>query len=372
MLDWSHIVKLLDRLRRLISGAPASPRRPPDAATVAPAPQVSGDAPPPEADRADAPSASMVKLLGLPLPPPAGQPSPEEEEAQAELAGKVLDHFRKNRPGAASAPALSIRILNLVAAPEADVAELARLVSADPALAAGVLAVANSAAHRGLSETETVREAITRLGFEEVARVAGAVSARTLFHPGLKAELAEHGPRFAALYHRAFAVASGAARVALRRRGGRSDRAFLGGMLHDIGKAVALRSVAALLRERRLGPAMGPLQVDRLLDAVHLEIGGEVHQEWNMPQYLVVMAVRHHDAALPAEAEFEDLHEVRLVAALHDLLAEPPFAARAAAELAQSAAALGLGQHEVRETLTELRGAARRAGTAFGLEGRRR
>jgi HD-like signal output (HDOD) protein len=314
----------------------------------------------------------MVRALGLPLPPPWRQPPPEDEVAQATLAGTVLDHFRKNRPGPASAPALSIRLLNLVAAAETDVSELARLVSADPALAAGVLTVANSATYRGLAETETVREAITRLGFDEVARIAGAVSARSLFSPGLKAELAQHGPRFAGLYHRSFVVASGAARLALRRRGGRSDRAFLGGMLHDVGKAVALRSVAALLRERRIDPAMDPLQVDRLMDAVHLEIGGEVHQEWNMPQYLVVMAVRHHDAVLPDDAEFGELHEVRLIAALHDLLAASPFAARAADELTQSAAALGLGLHQVREALTELRGAARQAGAAFGLEGRRR
>jgi HD-like signal output (HDOD) protein len=205
-----------------------------------------------------------------------------------------------------------------------------------------------------------------------VARIAGAVSARSLFSPGLKAELAQHGARFAALYQRSFVVASGAARLALRRRGGRSDRAFLGGMLHDVGMAVALRSVAALLREGRLDQAMGPLQVDRLLDAVHVEIGGEVHQEWNMPQYLVVMAVRHHDAAVPAGPEFAELHEVRLVSALHDLLAASPFAARAAAELVQSAAAMELGQHQVRETLTELRGAARQAGAAFGLAGPRR
>jgi HD-like signal output (HDOD) protein len=339
---------------------------------VTPPPPVPGEAPPPEADLAKGPSAAMVRALGLPPPPPWRQPPPEDEVAQAALAGTVLDHFRKNRPGPASAPALSIRILNLVAAAGTDVAELARLVSADPALSAGVLTVANSAANRGLSETETVREAITRLGFDEVARIAGAVSARSLFSPGLRAELAQHGPRFAALYHRSFVVASGAARLALRRRGGRSDRAFLGGMLHDVGKAVALRSVAALLRERRLDPAMGPLQVDRLLDAVHVEIGGEVHQEWNMPQYLVVMAVRHHDTALPVDAEFRELHEVRLVAALHDLLTGAPFVARAADELVQSASALGLGQHQAREALSELRAAARQAGTAFGLEGPRR
>jgi HD-like signal output (HDOD) protein len=282
----------------------------------------------------------------------------------------VLAHFHKNRPGPASAPSLSLRILNLVASPQTDIGELSRLVSSDPALAAGVLTVANSAACRGFSETETVRDAITRLGFEEVARVAGAVSAKSLFNPRLRAELAAHGPHFAALFGRACAVAGGAAWLALQRPGGRSDRAFLGGMLHDVGKTIALRSVSALLLDGSLRLPLGDPRIDRLLDAVHLEIGGEVHQEWNLPQYLTVIAVRHHDSLVPPDPEFRDLHQVRLVAALHDLAAEPALAARAAAELVQSAAALGMGPFQVRQLNAEMRAAEQRLG--FGVEAQHR
>ncbi len=331
------------------------------------APEPEASAPGGGLTSATATFAPFASALGLRLPAPLPEPGPEEASAREEASTRVLAHFQANRPGPASAPTLSIRILNLVAAPETDVSELARLVSSDPALAAGVLTVANSPALRGLTETETVREAITRLGFEEVARVAGAVSARSLFNPRLKSELAAHGTRFAALYHRAFTVANGAAWLALRRRNGRSDRAFLGGMLHDVGKTIALRSVAALLRQGELQLTGGGPQVDLLLDRVHLEIGGEVHQEWGLPQYLTVMAVRHHDESIPADEEFEALHEVRLVAALQDLAGEPAFAARAAGELVQSAAALGMGPLQVRELFAELRAASHRAGTAFGL-----
>jgi len=354
---------LLDRLRRLLGGGAAPAPAPPTApAATGPSPAA------PPADQE--PFTPFARTLGIPVPPPAPEPDPAAEEELAALAAPVLEHFRQNRPGPASAPSLSLRILNLVAAPEADIAELARLVSADPALAAGVLTVANSPNYRALSEVETVREAIARLGFEEVARIAGGLSARSLFSPRLKAELQAYGPRFAALYHRALTVAGGAAWLALRRRGGRSDRAFLGGMLHDVGKSVALRSVAALALAGGPRRAGEDGRLDALLDRVHLELGGEAHQEWNLPQYLTVIAVRHHDPVVPAGEGFADLHAVRLASALLDLRELPAFAGRAAGEVVQSAAALGLSPLEVRELSTQLREVGQKVAVAFALEGR--
>jgi len=356
---------LLGWLRQRIGGTPA-----PGAVEQAPGPGgAEAPAAPGEGAAASSPFAPFARALGIPEPPPA-EPGPDPD--LDEQAALVLGHFRQNRPGPASAPSLSLRILNLVAAPDADIGELSRLVSADPAVTAGVLTVANSALYRGVQEIETVREAISRLGFEEVARIAGALSARSLFNPRLKAELAAFGPRFGDLYHRALTVASGAAWQVMQGRAGRSDRAFLGGMLHDVGKSVALRSVAALALEGKLALPEGGDRLSRLLDRVHLEVGGETHQEWNLPQYLTVIAVRHHDGEVPAGEDFADLHAVRLVAAVHDLRAEPAFAARAAAEVVQSAGALGISPNAVRALSAELRDTAQRVAVVFGLESRPR
>ncbi len=356
----------LDRFRRLWQSpertAPAAARPGPVDGAAVPA---RNPAPPPD------PFAPFAEALAIPVP--AAPPPLTEQETADEplLAELVLGHFRKNRPGPASAPTTSLRILNLVATPDADIGELARLVSADPALAAGVLAVANAAAYRGRSEVETVRDAIARLGFEEVARIAGAVSARSLFSPRLKAELVAFGDLFGALHRRALSVASGAAWLALQRPGARSDRAFLGGMLHDVGKSIALRSVAALVLDRELQLAPGEPRMVRLLDRVHLEVGAEVHAEWRLPQYLADVATRHHETEVPAEAATLDLHVVRLAAAVQDLREDPAFARRAAGELLQSSAALGLGPREVRAFAAEMRAGSQRLAAAFGLAGRR-
>jgi HD-like signal output (HDOD) protein len=108
--------------------------------------------------------------------------------------------------------------------------------------------------------------------------------------------------------------------------------------------------------------------VDRLLDRVHVELGAELHQEWQLPQYLTVLAVRHHDAEIPADEEFRDLHVVRLAAATYDVRADAATAWRASREILQSAAALRLDANGVRALAAELRVAEERVATTFGLD----
>jgi HD-like signal output (HDOD) protein len=307
--------------------------------------------------------APFAQALGIELPADPLPLSPEEEGEDARLAALILERFAKARPEPASFPAIALRILNLVASPEAEVVELATLVSRDPALSAGVLSVANSVVFRGLMEVETVREAAVRLGLAEVGKIAAAVSARTLFSPRLRAEQTAFGERWQVLFRHSVAVGSAAAAFAQRHPGARADRVYLGGLLHDVGKSLALRILAGAFVEGHIA-APEAARLERVLDQVHVELGGEAHQAWALPQYLTVISVRHHDDAVPGDQEFVDLHFVRLTSAVADL-GEPAFAARAGREIAQSAAALRLDPYEVRALAAEVRQAHERT-RAFG------
>jgi HD-like signal output (HDOD) protein len=301
------------------------------------------------------PFAPFAEVLGVPSPAAAPPGDPGEEA----LAARVLEHFLAHRPDAASAPSLALQVLGLVSSPRSDLGEMVRLVSADPALSIGVLEVANSAAARGRDEVESVRAAVVRLGMNEVGWIAGALSAKSLFDAALRSERAAHGARFEALHRRAATVAFAAAGLVIRRRGGRVDRAFLGGMLHDVGRSIALRSAAAL------GVGADAPGLEGALERVHVEVGAECHRRWRLPGYLEVMASRHHDPELPAAPELVELHAVRLVGALLDVR-EAPLARRAAAEIVQSAGALGMGPLAVRSLDAEVRSAAARAASALG------
>ena len=68
--------------------------------------------------------------------------------------------------------------------------------------------------------------------------------------------------------------------------GNARSSAILAGVL-----AVALRSVAALHAEQGLFDVEG-FQVDRVVEKVHVEIGGEIHAEWKLPKFSSLVAVR--------------------------------------------------------------------------------
>ena len=336
------------------------PAQPSPAAPAPPPPPTE----PPHPTRAPAPAsafAPFARLLGIEEPAEPEALPPEEEAGDAALASKVLELFATAPLDQASFPAIATEILALVSSPDADVGRLAATLSRDPALAAGVISVANSPLFRGASEVETVRGAVTRLGLQEVGRVAVAVATRTLFDAGARATRTAFGEGSGVLFARSVTVGAAAAALGMRLRGARTDRAYLGGLLHDVGKALALGALA------RGGPAAYGAEPEaarlaRVLDRVHVEIGTAAHRAWALPQYLTSICEHHHDAhdapVLLGDGSI-DLHLVRVASALV-ALRDPPFAARAAREIVQSAAALRLDPYGVRALATELRQAEER------------
>jgi putative nucleotidyltransferase with HDIG domain len=279
-----------------------------------------------------------VEALGAVCPPLL----PDE----AATARAVAAHFEAHRPGPASFPAVALNILELVREPKVDAAALARTIELDVALSAGVLALANSAVFRGVSKVETLRDAVARLGLSEVAHLATALSTRSLYR-GMRAELELFGPVWNRLFYHAATVARAGADLARGRKLGDPDRVFLGGMLHDVGKSLALRSLGALLLEGRI-PRHEAASVERILHHLHVPLGAEAHREWGLPEGLTAIAGRHHLPELGSGPELAELHVVRLSSALELLRVAPGASPSAPSEAVGSARALGLGPARVR------------------------
>jgi putative nucleotidyltransferase with HDIG domain len=326
-----------------------------DAAVEAWRAEQEGRAPPPAAlsDRTDAPPEAWATALGVEPAALAGSGEARLGPEEQLVAAAALDHFETHRPGPASFPAISLQVVELTRNPEVALDDLARLVGMDAALSAGVLVLANSPVYRGISAVETPRDAIARLGLAEVSRLVTALSTRSLFRPEVRAEFEAFGPAWNRLFYHSAVVGRTASSLAEARKLPGAEQAFVGGMLHDVGKSIALRSVAALAFEGQIAvPA--PASLDRILHHLHLEVGGEVAREWGLPEALAGLVVLHHRPQLPARPELAVLHLVRLASALHLLRAAPGLLPAAPAEIVDSARALGLGPARVEALGREL------------------
>jgi HD-like signal output (HDOD) protein len=292
----------------------------------------------------------------------------DAEQSDVErLAAMVKAHFAAERDSLEMLPSASLRILNLVARPDVEFAELTSAASQDPAISAAVLRVANSASNGAVSrEVRTVREAVSRLGVVEVGRVAGAVSARALFSSKAKAEQAMFARRRSDLHLQAVTTAAGAAHLAMERPYGRSDLAYLGGILHDVGKSVALGSLSALVVAGRAPRELPPAVLAAVLEQVHTEIGTEALRHWSLPGYLVTLCATHHDRELGSGSDFAEVHLVRVVAGLLAVRANPADASQAEL-LLQSLQTMGIEPLELRAVDAHVRALGQQMSQLLGL-----
>ncbi len=281
-----------------------------------------------------------------------GIPRITEDHAEL-LAPKVLGHFQKHHPDPASFPALAMQIMTLVHEPDLDMNHLIRTISPDPAIGMHVLRAANSAMYNRGMEVQDLRRAVLQIGFREVGDIAAGVAGRTLFDLGLKAEFEVFGSRWTQLFLDTMAVAFGASRFAFEHQVGRADHAFLAGMFHDIGKSLALRSLAAMVLEGEVEAPIPEAVVDEVLERVHIPVGSELHTLWGLPDYLAEACLHHHDPELPMGLEHTHTHILRLVEGFHRLILDPNNVARLQ-ETRQSLKALNLTRQSARRLYLDM------------------
>jgi putative nucleotidyltransferase with HDIG domain len=308
---------------------------------------------------------AYARFAGIDFPPPAAAADrPVLSESQKE---DVLAHVFQHKPGPNSFPTLSTRILNLLSRPDdVDISDLVQLVSQDTALSVSVLRAANSAGMRGLSEIHSVRDAITRMGLRDVSEVASAMASRSLFSPKARAEHAFQRARWVSMFLDASVVAMGAARLAMQTNRGRSDHAFLGGMLHDVGKTMVLKSLAMLHYESNGDYKLTDPEIDAMLDSLHVVVGAEILREWGLPPYLATLCERHHDATVPNEPELDEVHLVRVASGVRRLCASSPCDPALIGQIDDSLAALGMNAFQFRAFHTDLREIAGRMAGVVG------
>ncbi|HET9955395.1 MAG TPA: HDOD domain-containing protein, partial [Polyangiaceae bacterium] len=174
-------------------------------------------------------------------------------------------------------------------------------------------------ANRRSSPVQAVRTAITLLGLKRVASIAVGVACRSLFDVEVRVQHELLPGWWERLFHCAMTEAFAASFVAMEHNRAASDGIFLAAMLHDIGKSLALRSLAALTISGQVQALPEDETIEELLRRLRVPVGVAALTALNMPENLVVLCGHQDDEDLPETKEWTDVHVVRLVSALNDL-----------------------------------------------------
>jgi HD-like signal output (HDOD) protein len=225
-----------------------------------------------------------------------------------ELRREIEDLVARDQVRIPPYPAVAFRIEQLIRADDFGLEELARLVASDQRIAADVLRVANTTFYARSGPVPSVRQAVTAIGAKGVAQIAVAA--------GLGAEASAPGP-LAVLRRQAWvdALASAFLCQALSPdRGLPAEVAFSAGLLHDIGRIVAIAAVEHVLSRRRDASAHSAADWSAVVDALHIGLGLAVATRWKLPAILTDVVANHHAVTLAAP---EHAALVEAVAAVH-------------------------------------------------------
>lgn len=182
-------------------------------------------------------------------------------------------------------PATTQKVLGLMSDPDVSIEKVKRLVSTDPALTAKILKVANSAFYGSYRNIQNLSQAILRLGLNAVRNIVVATSMKNVYKKfGLAEKL---------IWEQMIGSALAASVIARHTRTVDPEDAFIGGLLHDIGKVVVNNEYPekfAKVIEMVYNDQVSFETAERdIFEFTQREVGAFVVKKWGFPENLELL-----------------------------------------------------------------------------------
>jgi HD-like signal output (HDOD) protein len=199
-----------------------------------------------------------------------------------------------------SLPLLYSRLDETINHPRSSIADIARVLSEDQGLTARILKMANSPLFGYFSRIDTITQAVTIIGIQQVRDLALAITVLGLFK-GLPEDLITM-ERF---WRHSIGSALAARVLATSQRETNLERFFVAGILHDIGRLVLFTRLPELCREmiETAGEERKCLyEIERIrLGFDHADVGGALLRRWKLPTRIAEPVEFHHRCNLAAQ-----------------------------------------------------------------------
>jgi len=192
-----------------------------------------------------------------------------------------------------SLPEVTARVVEVVEDPKSTAQDMHEIVRHDPALAAKILKVVNSAFYGLPAQISSLDRAIVMLGLSAVKNLALAASLSRLFRPGAITE------RFSARDLWTHCISVGVCARLLAQAGfGQVEETFVAGLVHDMGLLLLYQLFPAKLRavaERcEIRPQDFCAAEREVIGADHPTVGAALAARWKFPPGLRCAISHHH------------------------------------------------------------------------------
>jgi HD-like signal output (HDOD) protein len=200
-------------------------------------------------------------------------------------------------------PDTATRALVLARQPNTKFADFARLIEADPAIATGILRIANSALYASGCPATKLQQAVVRLGMSQCQNLIISISMQSLFHQ-MAGDMQQ---QCEVLWHHAYVTAFLCRQISRRYRFMFDGEEFFAGLLHDLGRILLLLAdpecflLADAMDFREEGDKLERERAAIGID--HCALGGWFGEHSRLPDTLIQAMKFHHEPHRAVDAQ---------------------------------------------------------------------
>jgi putative nucleotidyltransferase with HDIG domain len=201
-------------------------------------------------------------------------------------------------------PGTTLELIHMSEDPSANMNDIAQKINTDPSLAADILKLANSAGFISARKIETIADALIRIGLKNLKFMLIAASSRAILEKRFQKfeSIWAHCIK-TAYYARLLAIELGFKQNA--------EQAFIGGLLHDMGKIVLLsvdldmtNRIAEIIAQHRIRTTTVIEEIS--IGISHSSIGKLIAEKWNFAGF-IVQSIEYHHSPLRATGEYKNI-----------------------------------------------------------------
>jgi putative nucleotidyltransferase with HDIG domain len=204
--------------------------------------------------------------------------------------------FTQNIKKIPTIPAVADKIIEIVGSRAAYIGNVVETIEKDPAISSKVLSLANAAFFRKGTPVLTIRDAVMKIGFDNIRGIALGISLLTVFKGGN----AERVEQYSQIFRHCLAVGFISREIERQLNDDGNDDVFTSGLLHDLGLLVAHSFLPDIFDQVQDRLKRGRRYVDAERDVYgfdHGDIGAWLADKWRLPDVIRDAVYYHHDVA---------------------------------------------------------------------------
>lgn len=226
-----------------------------------------------------------------------------------DIKSKILKMLQKKESDLPTLPVVVDRIISVASDENTTTEELAEVISYDQGMTNKLLKLSNSVYYAQKTQVDTIKRAITVIGFDEIIGIALGMGILSSFSDktGLNLDMK-------ALWIHGIGVATTAKELAKRTNPGIANKIFIPALLHDMGKvifSVYFKTEYQKVRQLAMKKKRPLYFAEKtLLKVDHAMLSALLMKRWNFPDSILIPCRFHHS---PDSAPVKFKHQCLII-----------------------------------------------------------